>query len=372
MAFNEEQYYADKLAHLQATGKTQYTNTDQVKRAFADAGLTAQQHYEQFGKNEGIGTTYKAPIPSSGNITQPSAFPYQNENEYYAAKLAQLQATGKPQYTDINQVKQAFADSGLTAQQHYEQFGKNEGVGTTYTPTRLTESGDTWIAGKIYNGNTPLTTDQVKQIYSDINGGVAPQSYLDYTNLTTPYASMAYQQIQGIPNSQKALAEVNAQQQYMQLYPNTSREDALGAVRSGGYTYNPSLPSTQPQQPTPTLVGLPPQQQQMQPIPIPNPQQQPSWMNEMQSWWTNAQQQWQQTQQPPSWYSQAPSWLTQPTAAPTQAPTGYVNNAFPQYTPNYANNALMQPVTQNSNITAQNQYGNMGYNNQRSSLWGDW
>ena len=74
---------------------------------------------------------------------------------------------------------------------------------------------------------------------------------------------------------------------------------------------------------------------------------------------------------------------------PQQQPPSYVNNAFPQYTPDYgnltqqpttqpqytptyANNALMRPVTQNSNITAQNQYGNMGYNNQRSSLWGDW
>jgi hypothetical protein len=73
----------------------------------------------------------------------------------------------------------------------------------------------------------------------------------------------------------------------------------------------------------------------------------------------------------------------------TTPSAGYVQNAFPQYTPdygnltqqpatqpqytpNYANNALMRPVTQNSNITAQNQYQNMGYNNKRSSLWGDW
>jgi hypothetical protein len=80
----------------------------------------------------------------------------------------------------------------------------------------------------------------------------------------------------------------------------------------------------------------------------------------------------------------------QPQTPPVQTQTpSYVNNAFPQYTPdygnltqqpvaqpqytpNYANNALMRPVTQNSNITAQNQYQNMGYNNKRSSLWGDW
>ena len=67
-----------------------------------------------------------------------------------------------------------------------------------------------------------------------------------------------------------------------------------------------------------------------------------------------------------------------------KAPSGYVSNAFPQYTPNYGNltqdsytpqqtNALMRPITPNSNIGGQQQqYGNLGYNNRRSSLWGDW
>jgi hypothetical protein len=66
-----------------------------------------------------------------------------------------------------------------------------------------------------------------------------------------------------------------------------------------------------------------------------------------------------------------------------QAPASYVNNAFPQYTPNYANltqasytpqqtNALMRPITPNSSLTQQQQYQNIGYNTNRSSLWGDW
>ena len=80
------------------------------------------------------------------------------------------------------------------------------------------------------------------------------------------------------------------------------------------------------------------------------PQEQPAWLNNMQNWWNQQQQQ-------------------------QQAPASYTPNAqssSPQYTPNYANNALMRPITENSNITGQNQYGNMGFNNKRSSLWGDW
>ena len=80
------------------------------------------------------------------------------------------------------------------------------------------------------------------------------------------------------------------------------------------------------------------------------PQEQPAWLNNMQNWWNQQQQQ----QQAPASYT--PS---------TQL-------SSPQYTPNYANNALMRPITENSNITGQNQYGNMGFNNKRSSLWGDW
>jgi hypothetical protein len=86
------------------------------------------------------------------------------------------------------------------------------------------------------------------------------------------------------------------------------------------------------------------------PAPMPNMQQQqqmPSWINDMQSWWQGMQQQ-------------------------QQAPASYTSQQFPQYSPNYGNNALMRPVTQGSGITAQNQYSNMGYNNNRSSLWGDW
>jgi hypothetical protein len=100
-----------------------------------------------------------------------------------------------------------------------------------------------------------------------------------------------------------------------------------------------NLANGAPQMANPALQQLPQQQQQ-----------QPDWANQMQNWWNQQQQQ-------------------------QQAPASYTPNAqssSPQYTPNYANNALMRPITENSNITGQNQYGNMGFNNKRSSLWGDW
>lgn len=133
----DETYLAAKLAQLQATGKTQYTNTDQVAGAIAYAGMTPQEHYAKYGASEGVGTLYTA------DSAIQSATTTNREQEYLSAKLAQLQATGQTQYQNIEQVKGAFLQAGLTAEQHYQLYGKNEGlpsfdVGTNYVPRDMT------------------------------------------------------------------------------------------------------------------------------------------------------------------------------------------------------------------------------------------
>lgn len=130
---SDEDYLKAKLEQLQATGETQYTNIDQVAGAFNYAGLTPAEHYAKYGASEGVGTIYSGANAIS-SATQSS------EDAYFAQKLAELQSKGKTEYTNIDQVKGAFALAGLTAQQHYELYGKNEGllpsfsVGTNYVP----------------------------------------------------------------------------------------------------------------------------------------------------------------------------------------------------------------------------------------------
>ena len=113
--------------------------------------------------------------------------------------------------------------------------------------------------------------------------------------------------------------------------------NAAPAITNAVHNAPTPMPTQQPQMQMPAWASAP-----------------PAWLNDMQSWWTNQQKQMQMP------------------ATAGGGSNGYVNNAFPQYTPNYGNNALMRPITPNSSITGQNQYGNMGFNNKRSSLWGDW
>ncbi len=124
-------YLQSKLTELQGKGKTEYQNIDQVYGAFQMAGLTPQQHAEKYGVNEGL--TYPTgnvamPLPNPNVNSNPTYSYTPSEQAYYEQKLQQLQNTGKTQYQNIDQVAGAFQYSGLTPQQHYQQYGKNEGL----------------------------------------------------------------------------------------------------------------------------------------------------------------------------------------------------------------------------------------------------
>lgn len=93
-------------------GKSDWT-PEKVMQAFKDAGITAWDHYQQFGFMEDI-----AP----------------NENfdsgKYFLAKVAELNSTnyeGRNDWT-VAEVKQAFKDAGLTPVEHYAEYGKAENV----------------------------------------------------------------------------------------------------------------------------------------------------------------------------------------------------------------------------------------------------
>jgi len=132
--FNEDVYFANKLASLNATpGGTQYTDAS-MREAFSNAGLTAEQHYEQFGRDEQI-NPYAAgglTAPTTGATTTPTAVQSQTFDEgiYWQNKADDLNANSQSGRTnwDATAVKNYVEDGGFTAQSHYEQFGKDEGV----------------------------------------------------------------------------------------------------------------------------------------------------------------------------------------------------------------------------------------------------
>ena len=111
ISFNTEYYLEQKLAQLQANGETAFTSTDDVAQALANSGLTAEEHYEQFGASEGL---------------NPNAdF---NTTVYLNLKLAQLQADGETGFNSIDDVLAAFDAAGLSPLEHYNQFGVAEAL----------------------------------------------------------------------------------------------------------------------------------------------------------------------------------------------------------------------------------------------------
>lgn len=171
--FDKDFYLNAKLAQLQADSATanDYDTVADVEDAFAAAGLTAEQHYAEYGHEEGLApNAFFDPAEyvqakaeqmvdngeandvnaakdefislwnqvGSGNVydhylqygededVNPSnAF---DVSAYYDAKLAQLQAdpTTADDYETVADVKAAFDDAGLSALGHFIAYGQDE------------------------------------------------------------------------------------------------------------------------------------------------------------------------------------------------------------------------------------------------------
>ena len=140
--FDETYYLKSKLAQLNSIGETDangkaYTLTT-LKQAIADAGMTPESHYQQYGVTEHLNPN-----------------PYFNEVEYLEAKLQQLtsikakDADGKD-YT-MTTLKQAIADIGMTAAEHYEKYGSHEtdASGNLINPSNAFDA-NAYVAAKLY------------------------------------------------------------------------------------------------------------------------------------------------------------------------------------------------------------------------------
>lgn len=175
--FDVSYYLKAKAAELNAaTGSTTWNETS-VQDAFSAAGLTAEQHYDLYGWQEGLSpnayynentylsekASYLNSIEYAGrtdwtadtfkayygenpfhdyiqsgayedNVNPSSIF---NDDTYYQAKTDSLNQSSAGGRTDwsVDEVKTIFHDSGLTPIGHYLLYGQHEGF---YTPEGVT------------------------------------------------------------------------------------------------------------------------------------------------------------------------------------------------------------------------------------------
>lgn len=178
--FDKNVYLSNKLAQLQANdpegnlnGGTPWTSILEVEGAFASSGLSPEQHFIQYGSQEGL---------------SPNA--YFNVAEYYAAKAAQLNDLNSGAgHGDLGNnwtapdVQAFFRQNGMSPWGHYVTFGFKEGLAPSslfaaskYYAAKAEALND---AGMTDGGGRSWTAGSVQKLFedSDINPLV---HYLEY------------------------------------------------------------------------------------------------------------------------------------------------------------------------------------------------
>lgn len=162
--FVVSEYLANKLAQLQAADPAQYgslTVTD-VANGFAEAGLSAWDHYTQYGQAEGVS-------PSSSFDT----------NAYLTAKLEQLKTLDPAQYGEytVEDVANGFAAAGLNPIEHYMLYGVNENL--SYSPV-TPEPG---VTDELTTERDVLTLDAGDSIISGVASALSAEKTLNENDL---------------------------------------------------------------------------------------------------------------------------------------------------------------------------------------------
>ena len=158
--FNEAFYVASKLGQLVDNGERDpvtgnYYTEGGLYRAFAAARMTPQEHYERYGRFEGL-----------------------NPNEYFSEavylnnKLGQLQSTEPQNNWTLEKLNAALEAANLTPVEHYEQYGcyEKDAGGNFISPSEFfnpyyyaNKLDLCWESGETVNGKTgyAITLDDV-------------------------------------------------------------------------------------------------------------------------------------------------------------------------------------------------------------------
>lgn len=202
--FNKSFYLNAKLAQLQANSETaaDWAGKDV---AFLEArlqngfGLTAEQHYEQYGFQEGLAPnaffnpaeyirakatamfndannsylTIDAAAQDFVNLWGGNVYNHYLQygeaegvnpsnsfdvSGYYEAKLAQLQAAGNTEITTVEQVKASLDAAGLTALEHFIAYGQDEGITAPAVPEGERVNVDTSVVGQTFSLTASVDT----------------------------------------------------------------------------------------------------------------------------------------------------------------------------------------------------------------------
>lgn len=143
--FDQEYYLQEKAQQLNSAayeGRTDWTSAE-VRQSFSSANLTAYQHFSLYGSKEGLD-------PCASFSTQ----------NYLQQKANTLNQQGQASQWSAASVLDAFADAGLDPVSHFMLYGTSEAIspasGTNYSLTAVYG-----LYGGIASGLTQLNLDGI-------------------------------------------------------------------------------------------------------------------------------------------------------------------------------------------------------------------
>ncbi|PKG54785.1 beta strand repeat-containing protein [Halomonas sp. MES3-P3E] len=175
--FNTEFYLQSKFNQLEEAGQLEefgLTDVASLEQYFADNNVDAEEHYLNSGMEEGI---------------NPS--PEFDTNAYLNAKLEQLQGEEfEGQYANltVEGLIEIFQENGLTALDHYNQYGINEEIEASVPAEAvegaafdLTSGTDTLVASdaELEEGEEAVRTTELNDTINGVASALSAQRTLD-------------------------------------------------------------------------------------------------------------------------------------------------------------------------------------------------
>ena len=189
--FNTVEYLRAKLYQLQHSANVAERvewagkSVDDVAQAFIKAGLSAEEHYLRYGCKE---------VDQDGKFINPSnAF---DANAYVAAKLAQLMATDPESWEGktAQDVMEVIIKAGMTPVSHYERYGADEanasGIAMVQTVPVLDRVANDALRD-VTGTNVPSNYNASTLAPKDVNHGIAVGKPADMGGLASTSISPA-------------------------------------------------------------------------------------------------------------------------------------------------------------------------------------
>ena len=219
--FKFSEYMANKLASLQAADPDAGWTADSVAQAFSDAGFGGEEgafnHFNQYGNS------------ADENISPNNLF---NAKQYYYFKAQQLQnydSVSQVTEAEAAMVKAAIHDAGMSAWQHYIDYGTKEGVNpsNSFDTQKYLEAKAAALNAAKVDGKTDWDADSVADAFQKAGLNALEHAILYSKDDTAGEAAAVFDSTGAVVDAYKVDDKANTGDDDSQTYTLTTGQDNI-------------------------------------------------------------------------------------------------------------------------------------------------